>query len=59
MSRIAAEKILSAAQNVLIMTHVRPDGDAVGSAFGLKHLLLDWGKNADVFFPEPAPDYAV
>lgn len=52
-------KILDGAQNVLIVTHVRPDGDATGSAFGLKHLLQDWGKNADVFFPEPAPDYAV
>ena len=52
-----AGEILLQAEKVLIMAHVRPDGDAVGSAFGLKHLLRNWGKEADVFFPEPAPDY--
>ena len=53
-----AAEILRQAENVLIMAHVRPDGDAIGSAFGLKHLLLDWGRKADVFLPEPVPDYA-
>ena len=56
-SAAGAGEILLQAEKVLIMAHVRPDGDAVGSAFGLKHLLRNWGKEADVFFPEPAPDY--
>ena len=29
--------------NVLILTHVRPDGDAVGSAFALRALLSAMG----------------
>ena len=62
MSRVigAAEaaEILNRAENVLIMTHVRPDGDAIGSAFGLKHFLLEKGKKADVFLPDALPDYA-
>lgn len=37
---------LAAAQNILILFHVNPDGDAVGSAFALRHALTALGKNA-------------
>lgn len=36
---------LDASQNVLIVSHVRPDGDAVGSLIGLGLALQDAGKN--------------
>lgn len=41
---------------VLIVTHERPDGDAVGSATALWHLLNGNGYEADVLFPDEVPD---
>lgn len=41
---------------VLIVTHERPDGDAVGSATALWHLLNGNGFCADVLFPDDVPD---
>lgn len=37
---------LSSAKSVLILFHINPDGDAVGSAFALRHALVSMGKNA-------------
>ena len=41
---------------VLIVTHERPDGDAVGSATALWHLLNGNGYEADALFPDDIPD---
>ena len=49
-----AEKIFSA-KNVLIMTHLRPDGDALGSSFGLKQALIEHNINASVILPSGMP----
>jgi len=46
---------LGKAENVLILTHVNPDGDCIGSAFGLKELLLAMGKQAKVVNPGDIP----
>ena len=40
-----AERLFSA-QSVLILFHINPDGDAVGSAFALRHALISLGKSA-------------
>ena len=40
-----AWQALSAMDNILILTHASPDGDAVGSAFALYLALRDMGKN--------------
>ena len=40
----------------LIFTHVRPDGDALGSSFGLREALRSAGKKADVVIPCDMPD---
>ncbi len=37
---------LCAAESILILFHVNPDGDAVGSAFALRHALTAIGKKA-------------
>ena len=42
-------------EKFLIFTHVRPDGDAIGSAFGMRSFLLDQGKKADVVLPADPP----
>ena len=46
---------LLAGEKFVIFTHVRPDGDAVGSAFGLRSFLRDLGKSADVVLPDDPP----
>ena len=39
---------ISKADNIMIITHIRPDGDTVGSAYGLKHTLDSMGKSCAV-----------
>lgn len=39
---------LEAASSVLILTHMRPDGDTLGSAIGMRELLRSMGKSAEV-----------
>ena len=39
---------LEAANTVLILTHMRPDGDTLGSAIGVRELLRALGKRAEV-----------
>ena len=46
---------LLAGERFLIFTHVRPDGDAIGSAFGMQSFLRDQGKHADVVLPADPP----
>ncbi len=51
------EKLLSAPR-VVIVSHVKPDGDAFGSTLALAHLLQNAGRNAIVVGLEPvAPSY--
>ena len=40
-----------------ITSHVRPDGDAIGSSLGLLHLLEAMGKRATVVFTDPIPPH--
>lgn len=42
-------------KHIYIITHVNPDGDALGSAFGLKHILLQLGIDSDVVLCESVP----
>ena len=39
--------------NVVLLTHVHPDGDALGSLFGLADILEEIGKNVFCFLEEP------
>ena len=51
----ATERI-GAAESVLILFHVNPDGDATGSAFALRHALVAMGKRAWCISPSEVPD---
>jgi bifunctional oligoribonuclease and PAP phosphatase NrnA len=42
-------------QNFAITTHVRPDGDGIGSSLGLCWLLRSLGKNAEVIVRDQIP----
>ncbi len=43
--------------DTLIVTHYNPDGDAIGSALALFHLLTNMGKSAKVMIPNELPDF--
>lgn len=40
------------AENIVILTHETPDGDAIGSSLAMKAALKKIGKNADVIIKE-------
>lgn len=55
----AAATRLSAATSPLLVTHARPDGDAIGSVVGLARVLQDRGSTPSVvLFDEIPPRYA-
>lgn len=54
-----AERVLDALRrhrSCIITTHINPDGDAIGSALGMLHLVEALGINARVILPSPAPE---
>lgn len=50
---------LDTAQRVLLLTHVNPDGDAIGSLLGAAHALRDAGKTPICLLASPAPSYCL
>lgn len=48
---------LAAAKRVLVVGHVPPDGDCVGSAAGMGRLLAKLGKEVDVCVDAPLPGW--
>lgn len=51
------EKWLNKAEKIVIISHIAPDGDAIGSSLGLWHFLGTQGKNAHVIVPNAFPDF--
>jgi phosphoesterase RecJ-like protein len=51
----AASAALNAAQTVLLVTHMNPDGDAVGSLLGLAAILRERGKTVTAAVDEGVP----
>lgn len=43
-------------KNVVIVAHVAPDGDAVGSSLALRGVLKNIGKNVEVVMPDALPN---
>ena len=52
-----ASKAVREADTILIATHVRPDGDAIGSAMGLANALSQIGKKVTVVDDDPVPHF--
>jgi len=48
-------KGIRAKENIVLATHVRPDGDALGSLLGLAAILEGLGKRVVRYLEEPAP----
>ena len=51
------KNLLSAKQNVVITTHVNPDGDAIGSSVALLNFLIKMGHGVSVIVPNDYPDF--
>lgn len=53
-----AKKYVEKGEKFVIVTHVSPDGDALGSSLGLYHFLLNYGKdNVAVIVPNEFPSF--
>ena len=48
--------LLGTADDILILCHKSPDGDTIGSAYGLYHALVSIGKRAAVVCSDPLPE---
>ncbi len=53
----AVEELLDKYEKIVIVTHVSPDGDAIGSSLGLYHYLNDLGNDVNVIVPNSFPDF--
>jgi bifunctional oligoribonuclease and PAP phosphatase NrnA len=55
---VIAER-LAEANRILILTHINPDGDAIGALLGMWHALQALGKHAIPLASSPLPSYAL
>jgi phosphoesterase RecJ-like protein len=53
----AATNAIRAAHTVLVVSHISPDGDAIGSSLGLANALREMGKTVTVANDDGVPDY--
>lgn len=51
------EDLLNQYEKMVILTHVSPDGDAIGSSLGLYHYLINSGNDVNVIVPNSFPDF--
>jgi phosphoesterase RecJ-like protein len=48
-------QLIRVPQNVAILSHRNPDGDAIGSALAMQHYLAQYGHTSHVIFPSEFP----
>jgi bifunctional oligoribonuclease and PAP phosphatase NrnA len=53
----AAAQAVNAAQTILIVTHIKPDGDAIGSLVGLANALRERGKSIEAAVDDGVPGF--
>ena len=53
----AASEAVEAADSILVVTHVSPDGDAIGSLLGLANALRERGKSVDCAVDDGVPGF--
>lgn len=49
--------LIENAENIAVIPHRNPDGDAIGSTLALWHILREMGKNARVISPNEFPSF--
>ncbi|MDR0833430.1 MAG: bifunctional oligoribonuclease/PAP phosphatase NrnA [Candidatus Symbiothrix sp.] len=52
-----AKKLIDSSKRIVIVTHVSPDGDAIGSSLALCRILSQMGKHVDVVVPNNYPSF--
>lgn len=52
-----SKKLIERLDRIVIVTHVSPDGDAIGSSLGLSRFLERIGKQVNVIVPDQFPDF--
>jgi bifunctional oligoribonuclease and PAP phosphatase NrnA len=55
--RDTVESNLKKTSRIVIISHVNPDGDAVGSSLALYHYFRKTGKDVKIVIPDPCPDF--
>jgi phosphoesterase RecJ-like protein len=55
-SKRVAGRAIASVNNFVLATHVRPDGDALGSTFGLAHILKMMGKEVLCYLEQPVAE---
>ena len=48
-------KLIEQAEDIVLLGHFNPDGDAIGSTLGLYHYLADMGKKVCIIYPNECP----
>ena len=51
------KSLLSSKNNIVITTHVNPDGDAIGSSLALYNFLLKMNHSVNVIVPNGYPEF--
>lgn len=49
--------LFSSAANILLISHINPDGDAIGSQLALYHYLRSKGKNVELLIPNNIQEF--
>lgn len=49
-------KAINESQNILIIAHIQPDGDTLGSCFALENVLKKKGKNTTIYCDDGIPN---
>jgi bifunctional oligoribonuclease and PAP phosphatase NrnA len=50
-------KLFSSSENILLISHINPDGDAIGSQLALYHYLRSKGKNVKLMTPNHLQEF--
>jgi phosphoesterase RecJ-like protein len=50
-------KLFSSSGNILLVCHINPDGDAIGSQLALFHYLKNMGRNAEMISPNNLQEF--
>ena len=51
------ERHISDSKRIAIVTHMKPDGDAMGSSAALYHFLQKMGRSPKIIINDPYPSY--
>lgn len=56
MKMIDIKGVILDSSSIALITHINPDGDAVGSSLALMHALKDLGKQVEIFCQDDVPE---